>query len=239
MTKRLRLIVGPNGSGKSTLYPKIKELVPTYIFINADEIKVALEQNGSYKVDFDVSAEEISSHVLASTFDAKAKEPFAQNKITVDGREIRFPLDALNSYSVAAFADFLRCTMIARGLSFTAETVFSHPQKLELLADALAQGYQIYLYLVSTDSPLLNVERVKQRVNDGGHDVPENKIISRYEACMRNFYPALKFARRAYFWDNSTSEMTMFAEMAPDHSIELVGVPPQWFQKYIWDQLRH
>jgi len=41
--KRLRVIAGPNGSGKTTLYRELKDKIPLYDFINADEIKLQTE----------------------------------------------------------------------------------------------------------------------------------------------------------------------------------------------------
>ena len=108
-----------------------------------------------------------------------------------------------------------------------------HRSKLQFLSNAQEQGYRVYLYLIATDDPKLNVERVLQRVDLGGHDVPKDKIISRYYRCLNNFLPALDFAYRAYFWDNSSREMRLFAELKPDHRLETVGNIPNWFSQYI------
>lgn len=234
MQKRLRLIVGPNGSGKSTLFVEIGKHVNTYSFINADKIKKDIESSGCYYIDFDLSQDEMINHVLASSFDENAKQPFRDNKITVDGKKISFTPDAINSYSIAAFADFLRNSYIKRGVSFSAETVFSHPTKLDFLKMAKQNGYKIYIYFISTSDPRLNIERVKQRVEEGGHDVPQDKITSRYDRCMKQFADALLYADRAFFWDNSTTEMVMFAELTADHRLEIIASKiPEWFKKYV------
>ena len=56
----------------------------------------------------------------------------------------------------------------------------SSPYKIALLENAQQLGYRTCLYYIATDDPAINVARVKARVNLGGHDVPEDKIVSRY-----------------------------------------------------------
>ena len=46
---------------------------------------------------------------------------------------------------------------------------------------AKEKGYFVRCYYVLTADPAINVLRVKSRVAAGGHDVPEDKIISRYD----------------------------------------------------------
>lgn len=54
-----------------------------------------------------------------------------------------------------------------------------------------------------TDNPSINAKRVAQRVMEGGHDVPINKIISRYTRSLANCAVAARLAHRAYIYDNS------------------------------------
>ncbi|MDQ3108696.1 MAG: hypothetical protein M3R17_02285 [Bacteroidota bacterium] len=48
------------------------------------------------------------------------------------------------------------------------------------MKQAKAEGYKVYLYFVSTENPEINKERVQLRVRNNGHDVPPDKIVSRY-----------------------------------------------------------
>ena len=64
---------------------------------------------------------------------------------------------------------------------FCFETVLSTTRNLDLLRRAKEQGYFIRCYYVLTADPEINICRVKSRVAEGGHDVPREKIISRYE----------------------------------------------------------
>lgn len=66
------------------------------------------------------------------------------------------------------------------GKSFIAETVFSHPSKLELVDEARMHEYTVVLHVVMIPEKLA-VQRVRYRVRAGGHDVPEDKIRQRYQ----------------------------------------------------------
>lgn len=74
-------------------------------------------------------------------------------------------------------------------------------------------GYKVYLYFVSTESPDINKFRVKARTEQGGHDVPEDKIEKRYYRSMNLLYEASQIAYQISFFDNSVDgeESVLFA----------------------------
>ncbi|MEV9280674.1 hypothetical protein AB0165_29615, partial [Klebsiella variicola] len=49
-----------------------------------------------------------------------------------------------------------------------------------LMADARRTGYEVGLAFVALRAATLNVERVAQRVEKGGHDIPEPIVRRRY-----------------------------------------------------------
>ena len=103
----------------------------------------------------------------------------------------------------AKYAEGMRHDMIDKGLDFAFETVLSTPRNLELLKLAKEKGYEVVLFYVSTKDPNINAERVLKRVNQGGHDVPKDKIFSRYYKAMELFDEVLDVADLAYVYDNS------------------------------------
>lgn len=106
----------------------------------------------------------------------------------------------------ANLADELRAKYLRDRQSFTYETVFSTARRLEDLERALANGFFIRFFFVSTDDPLTNIERVRRRVQLGGHDVPHDKIRARYQRSIGNLVPALNIVNRGYLFDNSAFE---------------------------------
>lgn len=87
--------------------------------------------------------------------------------------------------------------------SFAFETVFSHGSNLAFLRALLAIGYDVHLYFVATGNPLINIERVRNRVELGGHSVPENKIQSRYHRSLQLLSLAVLDVHRTVIYDNS------------------------------------
>lgn len=63
------------------------------------------------------------------------------------------------------------------------------------------------------DSPEVNVSRVNNRVEKGGHEVPKNKIIDRYYRTLSNLHLTLPYCYRAYLFDNSAKEQILIAEV--------------------------
>ena len=87
--------------------------------------------------------------------------------------------------------------------NFIFETVLSSNNKVDFLQRAKNAGYFIRMFFICTESPIINASRIAKRVLEGGHDVPIPKIISRYQKAIINAGKIMKFADRAYFYDNS------------------------------------
>jgi predicted ABC-type ATPase len=107
------------------------------------------------------------------------------------------------SYEAARIAEARRTEMMEARESFAAETVFSHPSKLEVIKAARARGYIVVVMHVGVDSPDLSVSRVRLRVEEGGHDVPEEKIRARFARSQPLIREAVLGADRGMVFDNS------------------------------------
>lgn len=141
----------------------------------------------------------------------------------------RWPNDtSAHAYEAAAHAAKLRRSAIADRRSFITETVFSHPSKLDLLSTAGAAGYRRYLHVILIPEELA-VRRVSVRVETGGHDVPEEKIRSRFRRLWHIVRQAIALADETEVRDNSRAE-TPFRLVARFHSGRLVGLAdwPPW-----------
>ena len=77
-------------------------------------------------------------------------------------------------------AELLRESFLNAHKDFTFETVLSTERNVRLLERAQSLGYAIVSIFVLTTDAQLNVARIRGRVAKGGHDVPEDKIRSRY-----------------------------------------------------------
>ncbi len=112
------------------------------------------------------------------------------------------------SLEAAQIAAATREALLREGRPFIAETVFSHPSKLELVDQAIAAGYYVSLHVLTIPAALA-VQRVAYRVASGGHDVPPNKIVERWERLWPLVSEAIRRADRAHVWDNSRHASTV------------------------------
>lgn len=110
------------------------------------------------------------------------------------------------SYYAATVAAKIREDLISQGVSFCFETVFSHESKIDFLAQAKANGYKIILVYIHLFDSSLNEARVKQRVSEGGHSVPTEKIHSRIPRTMQLIKTALSIVDEARILDNSSKD---------------------------------
>ena len=110
-------------------------------------------------------------------------------------------------------AEQIRQMLLKAHKDFTFETVLSTDRNLELLRRAKAEGYEIHAMFVLTNNPEINVRRVKARVKAGGHDVPVEKIISRYERSLRNLPQLVRIADHTRVIDNSGEEPHLICEV--------------------------
>ena len=103
----------------------------------------------------------------------------------------------------ATEAERQRGKHLAEGTDFCFETVMSTERNLNLLRRAKAQGYFIRCYYILTADPEINVYRVKSRVAEGGHDVPRDKIIARYERALALVRDVVAVSDVCHIYDNS------------------------------------
>jgi predicted ABC-type ATPase len=239
-TPRLRMFAGPNGSGKSTIKPKLKtEWLGFYI--NPDEIEAEIRKLGFF--DFSSFQIQISEKEL---FDFFQNSTLLKNfgmlkdleKLEFSNNQINFVNAEVNSYYASVMSDFLRQSLIKSKQSFSFETVMSSPDKVELLEKTIEFGYRNYLYYVATDSPQINISRVEVRVKEGGHNVPTDKIESRYYRSLDFLLNAVKLTNRAFIFDNSGNKSVLIAEITDASSIEIKSSRiPSWFKKYVLDKV--
>jgi predicted ABC-type ATPase len=90
--------------------------------------------------------------------------------------------------------------------SFTFETTLGGNTITEILLHAAEEKKaEIHLLFVGLSSVELYIKRVKQRVSQGGHDIPEDKIRSRYTTSPQNLIRLIPFLSSLYVYDNSAS----------------------------------
>lgn len=180
---RVRMFAGPNGSGKSDLIQRLKNSdLPLGPIVNADIILFSLEKAGFIDLhQFQLTGLIQSEWDLAinriGELTSRVEKAGSLSTVEIKEGVLVCEGDNLNAYSAALIADFLRYMMIGQLISFSFETVMSHPGKINFLQVAKQKGFKAYLYFVATDDPAINISRVQNRVQKGGHSVPKHKIV--------------------------------------------------------------
>lgn len=238
--KRLRIFAGPNGSGKSTFFETFQRNFDPGIFINSDAIEKEILEKGFR--DLQPFGLQLQQDDLDRFFQSTNTKTLLQksldtgHKIDIEIREniIVDKSHDTHSYEAALITPFIREHLLKNDISFSFETVMSHTSKLDEIIEARKLGYKVYLYIICLDQAKLNVSRVDNRVQKGGHYVDPEKIISRYTNTLQNLYPALKMADRAFLFDNS-DEMLLIAEKDDDALTVNIDAEnfPNWFIEFV------
>lgn len=118
--------------------------------------------------------------------------------------------------------------------SFVFETTASGTNYVKHLKSAKAKGYEISLTFLWLSKPEEAVKRVAQRVKQGGHNVPEDSIIRRYYAGIKNLiFHYLPLADEAFILDNSSegSARKLIARKNKNNSIDISD-------KVLWNKIQ-
>lgn len=236
---RLRMFAGPNGSGKSTLKSVIGAPL-LGVYINPDEIEKEIATRDSLDLEafgIRTTSDEVLTFFQNSTLLQKVDLLDEAEQLSFNDGKLDFFAIVVNAYFASVAADFLRHKLIEAGTAFTFETVMSSPDKVVLLQKAQQQGYRTYLYYVATEDPIINISRVQHRVKMGGHSVPEDKIVSRYERSLDLLVEAIRHTNRAYIFDNSKHQHIWLAEITDGRVLEMkTDRMPAWFKRTVWDK---
>lgn len=122
--------------------------------------------------------------------------------VNADVLTLELGLTAEQAMSAAAA---LRRALVARRESFAFETVFSDPvgDKLAFLLQSVTAGYTVVLCFIGIDSAEQSDARVAMRVSQGGHDVPPEKLRTRFARTMTNLQSAIQRLPHVMVFDNS------------------------------------
>ncbi|MGA2251018.1 zeta toxin family protein [Terracidiphilus sp.] len=142
-------------------------------------------------------------------------------------RELR-----MGPYEAAKIADSIRRELVEQRESFIFETVFSDPtgDKLSFLKDAALAGYTVILCFIGISGPETSEQRVAMRVSQGGHDVPTEKLATRYPRILVNLKGAFRELPHVWVFDNDDLRhpFRLVAVYENGQRVRLQEPVPQW-----------
>lgn len=238
---RLRIFAGPNGSGKSTLFETFSQKYNAGFFLNADLFEKELSTKGvidlseyglelsQSDLDIFLKTDRIKSLMNKASADHNPIDICIKENIIVDIEK------ESHSYEGALVSAFMRHHLMLKKADYSFETVMSHPSKIEEIGEAKERGYKIYLYFICIDDPEVNISRVENRVEKGGHAVEPEKIERRYKETLENLNSAIEKSDKVYLFDNSAEEFRLIAKIKSG-KLTLETDPkelPIWFINYV------
>lgn len=134
---------------------------------------------------------------------------------------------AASAYEAASNAARQRKALLDARASFITETVFSHDSKVQLVRSAVSAGYLVALHIVIVPEELA-VARVLNRVDVGGHHVPEEKIRQRYARLWDLVAETVPIVETAVVYDNSRAARPLQVVATFERGVASSTVWPPW-----------
>ena len=172
-----------------------------------------------------------------STFYRTRLQPLGLPFVNADiiARELYPDAPEAHSYDAARIAEEIRYGLLQEGRSFCFETVFSHPSKIDFVAHAKTLGYQVILVFIHLESAELNMARISQRLESGGHHVPDKKVEQRIPRLLKHIKTVIPLCDQVRILDNSSARNPFKPVMViRDGNIEVQQkTVPEWAEEFL------
>lgn len=120
--------------------------------------------------------------------------------------------------------------LLSENENFAFETTLATKSFVHLINKAKNKGYKITLLFFWLENVELAIDRVKTRVREGGHNIPQDVIIRRYLRGVQNFFSLyMEIVDNWVFIDNSGKPYKIIAQKDNQLSI---------FEENKWQQLK-
>ena len=116
------------------------------------------------------------------------------------------------------------------GTTFNQETTLCGKSVIKNIYKAKELGYFIELHYVGVENVEIAKDRVKYRVEQGGHGIPENNIEKRYKETFQQLNSILEECNLIAFYDN-TEKFRRFAICKNGELVRISHNVPGWFDK--------
>lgn len=116
---------------------------------------------------------------------------------------------------------------LAKEICFTQETTLSGYRTIKTIKKAREKGYYIRLYYIGLDTAQESVSRIKNRVQKGGHNIPTQDVIRRFESRFDCLINTLPYCDEVVFFDNNNG-FTAVGEYANGELSPKGEYRPKW-----------
>ena len=168
---------------------------------------------------------------LFNAMNGNVKKSFRINSDEIV-REIGKWNSEIDQVKAAKIAVGLRNECMEKGNSFNEETTLTGKTILKLIDKVREKNYKLHLFYVGVGSPDISKERIKKRVADGGHHIPDEVVDKRYKESLKNFEKILKKFDNVVVYDNSMRFRTLL-RIIDKKVIKIADDLPEWMENTI------
>lgn len=116
---------------------------------------------------------------------------------------------------------------LSAGICFTQETTLSGHRPAVMARRAAEAGYCVRLYYVGLDTVEECLARIRNRVERGGHDIPEEDVLRRFAGRFPALAAVLPYCNEATFYDNGNGFRAV-AEYRNGELLPIGSYTPAW-----------
>lgn len=173
----------------------------------------------------------VGKTTLFNAMNGNVKKSFRINSDEIV-REIGKWNSEIDQVKAAKIAVGLRNECMEKGNSFNEETTLAGKTILKLIDKVREKNYKLHLFYVGVGSPDISKERIKKRVADGGHHIPNEVVDKRYKESLKNFEKILKEFDNVVVYDNSVRFRTLL-RIIDKKVIKIADDLPEWMENII------
>ena len=111
----------------------------------------------------------------------------------------------------AKIAINLRNDCLKDGKSFNEETTLTGKTILKTIDKAKELGYELQLFYIGVNNPEIAKERIRNRVEKGGHNIADEIVEKRYYESLKNLKQVITKFDEVYLYDNSIKYKHIFS----------------------------
>ena len=119
---------------------------------------------------------------------------------------------------------------LEKGVNFTQETTLSGARTLKTIQRARDLDYTIRLYYIGINTADESIERIKNRVRKGGHNIADDDVERRFEKRFEDLIKILPYCNEVRFYDNENG----FVDVAEYRNGSLIikgDYTPEWINE--------
>lgn len=119
---------------------------------------------------------------------------------------------------------------LKNNISFTQETTLAGHRIKKTIRQARKQGYIVTMYYVGLNSKEESILRIANRVRKGGHNIPDNDVIRRFNNRIEALRGIIPLCDKVIFYDNENGFIKV-AEIVNNKFNYSNGYHPNWIEE--------